>query len=103
MPIARRALLIGLLGPGIQALGFTWEISHLLLFHLHNPMDPRHLFFEGGVLLIGAGFLVSLVCIPVALEVARATEDDVALKVFGPEPAEAVDVRASHRAARATK
>ena len=82
LPIARRALLIGLVGPLIQGLGFVWLLAHLFLRHLHDPIDPRHLFFEGGFLTLGAGLLITLICVPVALEVARASEEEVALMHF---------------------
>lgn len=82
LPLAHRALIIGLVGPVIQALGALWLFAHLLLLHTHDPVDPRHLFFEGGFLTLGAGLLITLVCVPVALEVSRASEAEVALSEF---------------------
>ena len=69
MSIRDRALVIGLTGPAIQAVGVTWTVLHLLIF---------------------VGLLVSIACIPVALEVARASDDDVALPVLGIDPGEEV-------------
>ena len=83
--MGQRALLIGLVGPVLQVLGLLWLMGHLLVFHLHEPFDPRHLFFEGGFLMMLSGLAVSLICIPVALEVARAAPVDVEVYVF-PEP-----------------
>lgn len=106
MPAERRALLIGLLGPAIQAIGFAWEAAHLFVHHLHAPADPRHLFFEGGVLLIGVGFLVSVVLVPVAIEVARASPADLGLKMFEALDEDDVAVEAPpprHRARRAAR
>ncbi len=82
MPPQQRALLIAMVGPTIQLVGFLWYAAHLLLHHLHRPFDPRHLFFEPAVLLVLAGFMVTVVCVPVALEVMRATPEDVAVRVF---------------------
>jgi hypothetical protein len=82
LPLAQRALIIGLVGPAIQALGVLWLLAHLLLLHTHDPVDPRHFFFEGGFLTFGAGLLITLVCVPVAIEVARASEAEVALTEF---------------------
>lgn len=88
---ARRALLIGLVGPTIQALGLLWLVAHLLLVHLHDPINPRHLVFEGGFLAMGAGLLVTLLCVPVAIEVARASEEEVRLHHFEPEESDTLD------------
>jgi hypothetical protein len=82
MRVEQRALLIGMLGPAMQAVGFVWEAVHLLTSHLHDPLDPRHLVLEAPVLLALAGFMVSIVCIPVALEVAASSPEDVEVHVF---------------------
>lgn len=82
MSTYQRAVIIGLLGPTIQVIGVIWQVSHMLMSHLHAPMDPRHLVLEGGVLIIGVGLLVTLICVPVAIEVARASEADVQLETF---------------------
>lgn len=85
---ARRALLIGYLGPAIQALGFVWTALHLTLGHWSTQFGPRHLVYEPGVLLIIVGFLVSLASVSVAVDVARASEEDVQIPVYAPEPDE---------------
>jgi hypothetical protein len=84
LPVARRALVIGLLGLTIQAVGFLWTALHLALSHWSNHFSTRHLMYEPGSLLIVVGFLVSLVCVPVALDVARASEDEVQIPVYAP-------------------
>jgi hypothetical protein len=86
MSVQRRALLIAYLGPAIQALGLAWEALHLLFAHWDVPLTARHLMYDPAVLLIVAGFLVSLVCAPVALEVARAHEADVEIPLYEPDP-----------------
>jgi hypothetical protein len=86
LAVERRAFVIGMLGPAIQALGFVWTALHLLISHWSEPFGPRHLVYEPGVLLIVVGFLVSLVCVPVAMEVVRASEQDVEIPVYEPVP-----------------
>jgi hypothetical protein len=86
MPVQRRAFIIGLLGPAIQAIGLTWEALHVVIVHWSNPLSARHLAYEPGVLLLAVGLLVSLVCIPVAIEVAQAKEQELEIPVYEPEP-----------------
>ena len=85
MPVQRRAYVIGLLGPVIQAIGLIWQGLHLLIVHWSLPLSPRHLMYEPGILLIVVGFIVSLVCVPVAIEVAQARKQDVEIPVYEPE------------------
>ena len=90
MSVKTRALIIGLTGPAIQAVGIVWTVIHLLLVHWHDSLTARHIVFESSFLFIFVGFLVSLVCIPVALEVGRATPEEVEQPLFEPssdEPA----------------
>jgi hypothetical protein len=86
MPVQRRAYIIGLIGPAIQAIGLVWEALHVLIAHWSVPLSARHLMYEPGVLLIVVGFIVSVVCVPVAIEVAQANERDVEIPVYEPEP-----------------
>jgi hypothetical protein len=86
MSLRTRALMIGLTGPAVQGIGFFWQAAHVLLYHLHEPLSLRHIVFEPGFLVIFVGMLISIVCIPVAIDVATATPDDVAIPVFGSEP-----------------
>jgi hypothetical protein len=86
MTVDRRAILIVGLGPGLQAIGLFWQALHIALSHWNVPLSARHLMYEPGVLLIVVGFFVSLVCVPVALEVARATEAEVQIPVYEPQP-----------------
>jgi hypothetical protein len=94
MPVQRRAYVIGLLGPVLQAIGLIWEALHVAIIHWSTPLSARHLIYEPGVLLIVIGFFVSLVCIPVAIEVAQANESEVEIPVFEPEhPRESASAR----------
>lgn len=88
MSVQQRALLIGLIGPGLQGIGLTWQALHLAISHWGTSLSARHLMYEPGTLLVVVGFFVSLVCVPVALEVVRATEAEVQIPVYGPAPAE---------------
>lgn len=82
MSVQRRALFIASLGPALQAIGLTWEALHLLVAHWSTPLTSRHLLYDPAVLLIVVGFFVALICLPVALEVARASEGEVEIPVY---------------------
>ncbi len=86
MSVHRRALIIALLGPALQAIGLSWEALHLLVVHWSTALSARHLIYDPAVLLIVVGFLASLVCLPVALQVARATESEVEIPLYEPQP-----------------
>jgi hypothetical protein len=83
MSVRNRALVIGLAGAAIQAVGIAWALVHLLTAHVHNAITARHIVFETPFLLILVGLLVTIVCVPVALEVAQANDADVSLPVLG--------------------
>jgi hypothetical protein len=79
MPTHLRAIVIGLLGPALQAVGVAWdllehgvlarsEIGHLTFEHIIS--GPAHL-------LMATGLAVSVICIPLALQVALARPDEV--------------------------
>jgi hypothetical protein len=85
MSVERRAILIAFLGPAIQAIGFAWETLHLLIAHWSTPLTARHIMYDPAVLLIAVGFFVSLVCLPVALEVAQAKASEVKIPLYEPE------------------
>ena len=55
LPVAKRALIIGLLGPAIQGLGLMWTAFHLVFNHWSDTFGPRHLVYEPGTLLIIVG------------------------------------------------
>jgi len=83
MPVHKRALLLGMAGPAIQTLGLVWMSLHLATSHHHGAFSARHLLFEPWLLMIVVGFMVSVVLVPLALEVVRATEDEMEIPVFG--------------------
>ncbi len=84
MPTQARALLIGLFGPALQALGLLWVLVNVAIDTGHE-LTFRYVIFDPGHLMIAVGILVSAVCIPVAYQVAVAA--DVELELFEPEHA----------------
>jgi len=80
LPVAQeRALLIGMLGPILQAVGVAWDLlQHAVLDHgeVHEA-TMRHILFGGPHLVIFAGFTLSLICIPLAIEVALALPEEL--------------------------
>ena len=88
MAVQRRALLIALIGPTLQGLGFSWLLLHMFVIHWSGSFTARHLLYEPGALIAVAGFIVTLVCTPLAIEVARAAESDLEIPVFEPAPAD---------------
>ena len=84
-----RALLIGMFGPVLQAAGVGWdllehvvlqrgEVGHLTLGHILS--GPPHL-------VIFTGLIVSVICIPLAIEVAVARPEQLKLPEQGPQRA----------------
>jgi hypothetical protein len=86
MSVQRRALFIASFGPALQAIGLAWEALHLLVTHWNTPLTSRHLLYDPAVLLIVVGFFAALICLPVALEVARASEGEVEIPVYEVPP-----------------
>lgn len=82
-----RALIIGMFGPVLQAFGVAWDLlehavfargeaEHITLVHILS--GPAHL-------IIFTGFALSVVCIPIAIEVARARPEDLEAPPYEPE------------------
>ena len=88
MAVQRRALLIAFIGPALQALGLSWLALHMLVIHWSGTFTARHLLYEPGALIAVAGFIVTLICTPLAIEVARAEESDLEIPVYEPAPTE---------------
>lgn len=87
MPQQMRALLIGIFGPVLQLIGVLWDLlEHGVFAHeeltditfLHLVSGPAHL-------IMATGFLVAVVCIPVALQVAAARPEELAERPEEPE------------------
>jgi len=83
MSTRARAIAIGMFGPFVQGVGLLWVLANALLdsgrgLSLRVIFDPAHL-------VVFVGMLLSLVCLPIALEVAAAAAADVELELFEPE------------------
>ena len=78
MSIHIRALVIGMMGPVVTAIGMAWD----LLEHAGTAEGElkeftlRHIFFAPEHLMISAGVLLTLLCVPVAIEVALARPEE---------------------------
>jgi hypothetical protein len=70
------------MGPGLQLLGLAWLSLHMLIVHYSGSFTARHLMYEPGTLIAVAGLMVTLICVPVAIEVAQATDEEVAIPVY---------------------
>jgi hypothetical protein len=87
LSIRVRALSIGLLGPAAQVIGVLWVVGREIV----DPswaLSLQSMAFDAGFLMILVGLLTSLVCLPVAIEVALATPEEVEIPIFGPEASE---------------
>ena len=87
MSTQTRALLIGLFGPAVQALGLLWVLLNAAI-DSGRELTLRYIIFDPAHLVILAGILVSVVCIPVAIQVALAAPEEVELELFEPEQAQ---------------
>ncbi len=82
-----RALLIGMLGPALQAVGVAWDLlEHAVLApdKLHE-LTLRHILMAPEHLVIFAGFLISIVCIPLAMQVVLAEPAELDMPLFEPD------------------
>ena len=77
-----RALVIGLLGPSLAALGLLWLAVEALVDPRTGKFGFHHLMFNGPHLLVAAGTALSLMAIPLALRVAAARPEEVEIPVF---------------------
>ena len=87
MPNSARAVIIGMAGPALSVLGAVWVLLNVLI-DSGRELTVRYVIFDPGHLTIVAGIMVSVVCIPVAFEVAAAAAEDVELELFEPELSE---------------
>ena len=76
----RRALFIGAIGPAVFTLGVVWTVLRLLV--ADPALTLRAIAFAPPHQMMFVGAVVSAICIPVALAVARATAEELALPGF---------------------
>jgi hypothetical protein len=69
------ALIVGMLGPLLQSFGVVWDlVSHALEDGEDaHEITLNHVLFAPEHLVIAAGFMVSLVCIPLAIQMAHSS------------------------------
>ncbi len=88
-----RATVIGLLGPGISALGILWTLLRAALDSTPEKANLRFFLFDSPHLVVAIGVAVSVLCLPVAIHVALSRTEEVTIPVFDAdlvaEPAEA--------------
>jgi hypothetical protein len=75
-----RSLTVAALGPILMALGVAWTLLRLWL--AEPATDPRSIVFTPAHQMIVAGALVSLICLPVAIEMFRAEPGDLEIPTF---------------------
>jgi len=85
MSMRARAIAIGMFGPLVQGVGLLWLLANALL-DSGRGLSLRYISFDPAHLVVFVGMLLSLVCLPIALEVAAAAPEDVELELFEPEP-----------------
>ena len=78
--VRTRAAIVGSLGPAALLLGLSWTLCWLLL---SDPaLTARNLAFAPAQQLIAVGFIITLICTPVALEISRAQPRDLDIPDF---------------------
>jgi len=85
MSTRARAIAIGMAGPFVQGAGLLWVLANALL-DSGRGLSLRYVSFDPAHLVLFVGILLSVVCLPIALEVAAAAPEDVELELFEPEP-----------------
>lgn len=100
-----RSVLIGLIGPAVSAAGLLWVVLKPVLQDAPT-MSFRYLVFDPAHLVIAAGILISVICLPVAIEVVSAAPDEVRIPDFAldqPNKEEAATVASSEPHRRVTE
>ncbi len=83
-----RALAIGLIGPAISSLGLALMFLEAFLDPTPDTATLRYFAFDSAHLMIVIGVMLSVLCAPLAIGVARASPEEVEMPVFAPEDAE---------------
>lgn len=83
-----RATAIGMLGPGISLIGLIWIVLDALFDPTPEAANFRYFIFNSPHLMIAVGTVVSAVCLPIVIQVARAQPEELALPDFEAELAE---------------
>ncbi len=71
-----------MLGPGISLAGLVWIVLEALFDPTPEAANFRYFLFDSPHLMIAVGALVSLVCVPISVQVARAEPEELELPDF---------------------
>ena len=85
-----RATAIGMLGPAISLVGLIWIVLDALLDPTPEAANFRYFLFNSPHMMIAVGTVVSALCVPIAIQVARARPEELELPDFESELAEAL-------------
>ena len=83
-----RATAIGMLGPAISLVGLIWIVLDALLDPTPEAASFRYFLFNSPHMMIAVGTVVSALCVPIAIQVARAQPEELELPDFEAELAE---------------
>ncbi len=83
-----RATAIGMLGPSICLIGLIWIMLDALFDPNPEAANFRYFLFNSPHLVIAVGTVVSAICLPISIRVARAQPEELELPDFEAEPAE---------------
>jgi hypothetical protein len=82
MSTRTRALVIGLMGPFLAAVGLLWLAVDSLVDPHRGALSPHYLMFSAPHLVIAAGTALSFMSIPLALLVAVAEPAEVEIPLY---------------------
>ena len=88
MSSSARATAIGMLGPAISLVGLIWIVLDALLDPTPEAANFRYFLFDSPHMMIAVGTIVSALCVPIAIQVARARPEELELPDFEAELAE---------------
>ncbi len=77
-----------MLGPSISLIGLIWILLDALFDPTPEAANFRYFIFDSPHLVIAVGTVVSAVCLPISIQVARAQPQELALPDFEAELAE---------------
>ena len=83
-----RATAIGMLGPAISLVGLIWILLDALFDPTPEAANFRYFLFDSPHLAIAVGTVVSAICLPISIQVARARPEELELPDFEAKLAE---------------
>lgn len=82
-----------MMGPSIGAAGFFWLLTKSVLESSHSSATFRYLVFDPPHLVMLVGIVVSVVSLPIALEVSHASSEELEIPIFDEELAPEDEIR----------